>query len=284
MTLAPREAACLLLAAALATSATASAARKPADPHAWVKRAEGVRLPESTYAVDLGLRSFAPSGKSPERNATFSAVAAGRGPALLVRHTPKLLKGGVALVEGDTVKTLPPRGATTPATESEGQLVLGEMAGPALWRLDLAQGFTATDLGDETFDGTPCRKVELLRSGDGGVYRRAEYWIAKDGSLPVRVDYYGSEPPRLLRRVRYVSFQKGKLGLRPAKVLVEGGNPWEETIEITLSGYRKVDLHGLTLTPETMVKVRDQARPKGNPKTAPDFVLEEVLKAAAGKP
>jgi hypothetical protein len=281
MRVAPRGASGLLLALTLATTAAAPAAKKPVDPQTWVERAERVRLPDTIFAVEVALRSFAPSGKSAERSATFSAVADGRGPALMVRHTPKLLQGGTALVEGDTVRTLAARGSAQAVAEDDGSLTLGELAGPALWRLDLARGFRAEDRGDETFDGTPCRKLELVRTGDEGVYRRAEYWIAKDGFLPQRIDYYGADPPRLLKRVRYVAFEKGPLGLRPSRIVAEGGNPWEETVEIKLSSYRKFDLLGLALTPATMAKVRAHARPQGNPKTGPDFVLEEAWKAAA---
>ena len=72
--------------------------------------------------------------------------------------------------------------------------------------------------------------------------------------------------------------------MRPVRFVSEGGNPWEETVEVTFSKYRKLNLRGLVLTSETMAKIRDLARLTGSPKVAPDFVLEDVLKAAGAKP
>lgn len=232
------------------------------------------------HAVEVTLRTYAPSGKSPERIATFSVAANGRGPALFVRHTPKILQGGSFLIDGDAAWALPPRSTDEPVEQNEGQIVLGEAAGPVVWRVDLSRGWEVKFLAAESFDGVPCRKYALARAGEGGLFRRVDYWITTAELLPKRIDYYGGEPERLLRSARYEGFAKGAFGSRPARIISEGGNPWEETVEITLTDYRKLKLKGLAIDRATMRRVRDLARLNGPPKTAPDFQLEEVLDEA----
>lgn len=278
------EAALVLLFLSLGGSAAPAAADKKPDAAEILRRAEDMRNPDLDYAVEIAVRTNSPEGRVPERNATFAMVAHGKKDTLIFRRTPKILAGGVFLITGSEHWMLMPRG-TKPLQFNEGQLIYGEAATADVARLDFSRGWVPTLLGEEKFEDDACYKLELKREEGTGVYTRVRYWIAKQDLLPRRLEYYGTEYERLVHMGRYENYEKGSLGLRPMRLVIEGGNPWEEINTIVFSNLRRIKTDPVSFTPEGMVRFRDTAVARQKSLEG-DVAIEDVLAdlAAPAKP
>jgi hypothetical protein len=247
------------------------------DAAAVVRRAETIRTPRGVYAARIELVTRSTEPGAAERRATFSMAANGATRAILLRHTPKVLQGGGYLITGDDHWALAPFGDDTPRRQELGDVLLGEIAGPAALRLDLAHAYAARVLGRERVADDPCLKLELTRTRPGGMFTRLLYWVTVEGHRPRRLEGYGGEPERLLRMIRYDAYARGQLGLRPARLVVEGGQAWEPIVQVGISEYRRLRPGALAWSLDGLVALRNMARPRVRAAEAPDFVLEELV-------
>ncbi len=58
---------------------------------------------------------------------------------------------------------------------------------------DLQEDYTATFLGEETLDKTPCIKLELKPTESGPSYDYLILWVAKEDSLTRKIDYFDEQ-------------------------------------------------------------------------------------------
>ncbi len=257
-----------------------AARTKPPNVASIVRRASEATWTGKDFAVDVALRTTSPKGSPPERNAAFTLVAGEKNSTLFLRRAPKLLQGSMFLVAGGKHWTIT-AGSSSALELTEGQVVFGEIVAADLSRLDLTEGWSAKLLGEENFEETPCYKIELTRPPEIGVFDRIVGWFAKKGSLPLRFDFFGSEPERRLRMARFEDYKKGALGLRPGRIVFEGGNSWEDVYTATFTNPRRIDTTPIQFTPEGILPVRDAVRPKTPSKNAPEVSIEQVLEVLA---
>ena len=267
--------------AVIAASPVIPAAKEP-DAAEILRRAEEVRNADFEFSADILVRTASPRGRPPERVATFSMVASGKDRTLMLRRTPKILYGGTFLIADDKYWMLLPRSKS--ALElAEPQVVFGEISNADLARMNFLRGWAPRLLGEERFEEYLCYKLELSRTGEGGHYTRVLYWIRKKDFFPRRLECYGGTPTRRLKMLRYEDYQKGNLGVRPMKVIVEGGNPWEDISTVTFSNLRRIKADAVQFTLEGMITLRDAARAKQKATQSEDTPLEDILEAGAPK-
>jgi len=266
----------------LATEAPAPGKPGEARPTAAeiLRRAEEIRNPDLDYAVEVAVLSRSPEGRTPERASSFTLISHGRSNTMLLRRTPPVIADSVFLIAGGKRWALMPR-ASKPTELVEGRVIYSEIGSSDLARLDLSAGWTVTLLGEEKFEDDPCYKLELKWSGGEELYTRVVYWIGKSGFLPRRLDFYGTKPERLLQMARYEKFQDTSLGLRPTRMVVEGGNSWEEMKILDFSDPRRAETGSVTYSPEGMMRFRDVATAKREPGAGSHASAESILAALA---
>ncbi len=241
-----------------------------------LRRAEDVRNPDLDYALEIAIRSRSPEGKSPERTGTFTMVAHGKTRTMILRKTPPVLSDSVFMNVEGRHWVLMPR-ATRPLELTGGALLHGENAAGNLARMDFSTGWKATLVGEERLLDEPCAKLELTRTAGAGAYTRVLCWIARTGFLPLRLEYYGTKPERLVHMARYENYQEGSLGLRPMRMVIEGGNAWEDMSVVDFSNLRRVDASAIDFSGAGMLRFRDAATEGREPGSLSDITLEAVL-------
>lgn len=266
----------LLLTSLAALSGVASAPPK-LDAAEILRRAEEIRNPDADRAIEASVRMGSAEGRGPQRESSFSMVFRGRTGTMLLRRTPPVLAGSVFMIDGSKHWSLNPR-QKNPVQLADGQVMFGDIQSADLARLDFSQNWRAKLVGEERFETDACYKLELSSSAGSGLYTRILYWVEKKDFLPRRLELYGTNTGRLLRMVRYEDFQRDASAIWPKKMLVEGGNPWEEMSVVSFSNPRKVDVAALSFGTAGMTRFRDAAMVT---ETAP---LESVLGLLASNP
>ena len=278
-----RTASCPLLLVAAGVHAAERPARTPIDAAEILRRAEDVRSPDFDYALEVAIRSRSADGRSPERNATFAMVAHGKTHTMFLRRTPPVLSDSVFLIADGRHWALMPR-AAKPLELLEGKVIYGEIASGDIARLDFSRSWSAALVGEERFEDDPCYKLELERTGGTGIYTRVLYWIAKSGFLPRRLEYHGTTTQRLVHMARYENYRNTSLGLRPLRMVIEGGNPWEEINVLDFSNLRRIDASPLAFSEEGMLRFRNAATENREPGSGSVITMEAVLGRLAAMP
>lgn len=254
---------------------------KEPDAAEILRRAEEVRNPGFDFFADVLVRTASPQGRPPERVVSFSMIASRKDRTMLLRRSPKILYAGTFLIADDKYWMLLPRSPGPKELVAGPQIVHGEIANADLMRMNFLRDWEPRLLGEEKFEDDLCYKLDLNRTREGGAYTRVLYWIRKKDFLPRRFEYYGGTPALRLKMSRYEDYRKGSLGLRPMRIIIEGGNPWEDVSTVTLSNLRRSKADAVSFTLEGMVALRDAARDKQKATQSEDATLEDLLAGPA---
>ena len=254
--------------------AIAPAVARPPDAALILRRAEDIRNPDLDFAVDFELTVLVPSSSAPERKASYTLVAHGRGRSIILMRTPEQFYGGTLLIDEGLFWLLLPR-AAKPFQLAEAQIVRGDIGAGDLARANLGSHYEASLAGKEPMEGRTCWRLELARKNNRAFYPRITAWISTDAFLPRKFDYY-DEAGTLIKIARYEDYEKSAIGLRPMRIDVEDPLiPGNRSIMVFREA-RKMPTAGIEFTPDGMIAFRDAALAKrgaGVPQPRPEEFL-----------
>lgn len=242
-----------------------------------LRKAEAVRNPSLDYAVDFTIHGVSKSGTQGERDATYSMLASGKDRTVIVMRTPENLYGALVLMADQRCWMLLPR-ALKPWELSAAQMVAGDIATGDLARSNLTKGYAATLAGDDSVDGEPCWRLELVAETERAHSARILYWVAKKSFLPWKLEHYGRNGT-LIKVVRYGDYRKGPLGLRSMRLEIESLDEWKEASTLTFTHLRKIDPAPASFTAEGMIPLRDAALAVRTVGDGSDTSVERILRA-----
>jgi len=247
-----------------------------------LKRAEDVRNPKLSYAVDLSIRTVTGKPNVPEQTSTYTLIASGQDNSIILMRTPDAYYGGLMLITEGRYWMLLPR-ATKPRELAPIQVLAGDVSAGDIARANLLRGYTVALDGEEEVDGEPCYRLELTGTAERENYPRIVYWVAKKKFLPWKLELYG-RTTRLLKTVRFADYREGKIGLRPMKLDVQAADRLDYSSTVTFTNLRKIAPKEVAFTPDGMMPVRTAVLAGREPSGRTDLPVEQLLpNAAAGR-
>jgi hypothetical protein len=251
----------------------------PPKPDEILRRAEAQRNPDVARAVEIDVSTLALDGTTPERRSSYTLLSRGRSDALLLRRSEDRLRGStVLLAAGKSWMLLPNALSKEPTELKDGQILVSDLLGPWLARLDLSSGWSVVLAGEESFGGVPCFKLELQPSGEAGPYGRVLYWVARTDFRPRRLECYLRSGP-LANMTRFEEFAETPHGALPARMVIESASPSQDMHTVRLYDARPLAIDRLDFGPAGMTRLREAARARGALRpTAPRIPIEEILR------
>lgn len=109
---------------------------------------------------------------------------------LAVFLSPPIQKGQAFIRNGDDMWSFLPTSKKVIRIGAKDKSMGGEASNGDILRVDLAEDYTGTYLGDEIIEGKLCYKLELKAKNRSISYDRIVYWINKQKEIPVKREYY----------------------------------------------------------------------------------------------
>ncbi len=144
-------------------------------------RVDRLRHPWSAFTVELEVKDV----KVAQR---WKVSARENGDARLDGLSEKE-KGRAVLMLGDQMWLLLP-GSKRPLKVTPQQRMLGPAAGGDVARTRFRQDYTVQELGEETLEGRPCWRLELVARTTLVSARTVRLWVAKEPLLPLRAEFH----------------------------------------------------------------------------------------------
>ncbi|MCP3982156.1 MAG: outer membrane lipoprotein-sorting protein [bacterium] len=272
---------CIVLCLALAAVGLVAAGREPATVEATLARAERIRSPELDYAAEFRLEVTSPDTTWKQRSAVYSMIAHGKHHSLVLMREPASLYPGVLLIARGKYWLQLPR-SSKPFQLSPRHVLNGDVAYGDLARGSLTDFYEARLDGEEEIDGRPCRRIELTRTNNLGMYARIVCWIDKKQWRYRKFAYYGGTGA-LMKTARYLDYRRTEIGARVMRIEVDNHiRPGERTV-MTFENLRAFDSAGLSFERDAIAAFRDAARPDEGDETQRDVEqIRDRLRAGAG--
>jgi hypothetical protein len=270
-----RPLAAAALFAVVVWAAPESARAKPPAAGEILRKAESVRNPELTYAVDFTIHGVARNPGASVRDAAYAMIASGKDRTVIVMKTPEPMFGSLVLMADGRSWMLLAK-ATRPWELSGAQMQNGDIATGDIARADFSKDYDATLAGEEAIDGESCWRLELVPRLPSAHFARVVYWAAKKGFLPRKLDHYG-RTGSLLKTVRFGDYRKGALGLRPMTLGIESFGEWKEASTLTFTNLRRIDVRRIAFAPEGLIPLRDAVLAARGSEGNGDAPFERVL-------
>jgi hypothetical protein len=143
-------------------------------------RVDRLRHPWPAFTVELEVKD----ARSSQR---WKVSARENGDARLDGLSDKE-KGRAVLMLDDEMWLLLP-GSRRPLKVTPQQRMLGPAAGGDLARTRFRQDYTVHELGEESLDGRPCWRLDLVARTPALSARTVRLWVAKDPLAPVRAEF-----------------------------------------------------------------------------------------------
>lgn len=117
----------------------------------------------------------------------------------LVRYTaPAKERGTAYLRNGANTWLYLPSGEKVVRVGAKQNFGGGDFSNADIFRLSLVNDYVPTLVGEETWEGQPCYKLDLKAKDRSVAYDRVVYWVRSDGTFfPVRAEYYTISGRRL---------------------------------------------------------------------------------------
>ncbi|MBN1799494.1 MAG: outer membrane lipoprotein-sorting protein [Spirochaetales bacterium] len=187
----------------------------PEQVHALIKRVDANSAPIQ-YESYLSIKNHKPGGSFTEQKAH---VYRKDDKVLIVITSPAIQKGQAIIRNADDMWMYLPNSGKVLRIGAKEQSMGGEASNTDLLRVDLAEDYTGTYVGEETVDGTLCYKLELKANDRTIAYDKVIYWISKEKELPVKREYYSLSGKHL--KTMYLKDVKNFHGrVRPSFLLI----------------------------------------------------------------
>jgi outer membrane lipoprotein-sorting protein len=187
----------------------------PAQVHALVKRVDENSAPPQ-YEAYMAITNYKPGAAPTEQEAHVYRKG---NKVLIVIVAPAIQRGQAIIRNGDDMWMYLPNSGKVLRIGAKEQSMGGEASNTDLLRVDLAKDYTGSFLGEETFDGTLCYKLELKAKDRTIAYDKVVYWVSKDKELPVKREYY-SLSGRLLKTMYFRELQNFHGRIRPSVLMI----------------------------------------------------------------
>jgi hypothetical protein len=183
---------------ALAWAATAAHAEPSAAD--LVKDADRYRMSATNMQVETQINTFAADG-SPDKERRYTVFVQAKRQSLVLMQSPAE-KGQKVLMLADDFWLLMPS-SQRPMRITPMQKLLGDASTGDIATMSWADDYTATLVGDETCDDTPCVHLKLAATRKGVSYQRIELWVGRQRHEPIRADLY-VQSDKLAKQARFV--------------------------------------------------------------------------------
>ncbi len=234
-----------ILSLLLILPALAAFGMTPEDVHALVERVDNNSSPIQ-YESDLAIKNYGPGGSLTEQQAHVFR----KGDKVLIAITAPAIQRGQAVIRNtdDMWMYLPNSGRVLRIGAKE-QSMGGEASNTDLLRVDLAKDYNGAYGGEESIDGVPCYKLELLAKDRTIAYDRVVYWVSKDRELPVKREFY-SLSGKLLKTMYFKDVKSYQGRMRPSFMLIQNEKNQQYKTEIILMDMIEVNnLQDFMFTP-----------------------------------
>ncbi|MDB5800175.1 MAG: uncharacterized protein JWL63_1114 [Rhodocyclales bacterium] len=122
--------------------------------------------------------------------------------SLVTYAEPAADRGKALLMDGNNLWFSSP-GTSRPLRITPQQRLIGEASNGDVASTDFTGDYTPGLQGNETVDGVPCRKLELVAKPDTlAAYARLTLWVKESNSQPVKAEFFGPSG-KLLKTAYY---------------------------------------------------------------------------------
>ena len=194
-----------LIFAALLAALGASSARA-ADVKALLKDADAYRLPDQSMRVETEVKVYKADALDKTRLYTVYTKP-GRRSLVVFRSSAE--RGQKMLMLGDDFWLVMPT-SQRPLRITPMQKLLGDASTGDVASLTWAEDYDGRIVGEETVDGVPCIKLDIVGQRKGVSYPRIVLYIAKQGHYPVTAELYVASE----KLAKLASFKLGTEGGR----------------------------------------------------------------------
>jgi len=199
-----RQALTLLCAVLLAALGPAGA--YSADVKSLLKDADAYRLPDQSMRVETEVKVYKSEVLDKTRLYTVYTKPGRR--SLVVFRSPSE-RGQKMLMLGDDFWLVMPT-SQRPLRITPMQKLLGDASTGDVASLTWAEDYDGRIVGEETVDGVPCIKLDIVGQRKGVSYPRIVLYIAKQGHYPVTAELYVASE----KLAKLASFKLGTEGGR----------------------------------------------------------------------
>lgn len=219
----------ILIAILLVTTLFAAFSMSPEQVHKLIERVDTNSAPIQ-YESYLSIKNYRPGGSFTEQKAH---VYRKNDKVLIVITNPAIQKGQAIIRNADDMWMYLPNSGKVLRIGAKEQSMGGEASNTDLLRVDLAEDYTGTYLGEETVENILCYKIELKAKDRTIAYDKVVYWIAKDKELPVKREFY-SLSGRHLKTMYFKNIKNFHGRVRPAFILIRNEKNQQYKTEIVL--------------------------------------------------
>jgi hypothetical protein len=192
--------AALLLSGLLAASMPLAHAAEP-DVTRLLADADRFRVSDDNLVIETRVNTFKRDG-TPDKERLYTVhTRSGRRSLVLMRSPAE--QGQKVLMVGDDFWLLMP-GTQRPLRITPSQKLLGDASTGDIATLRWSEDYTATLVGEERCDATPCWHLSLTARRAGVSYQRIELWLEHQRHLPLKADLY-LQSDKLAKQARFVA-------------------------------------------------------------------------------
>jgi len=246
---------------------------------AILQRSEKNRSPEGNYAVDFTITVRDDRIAAPVRTVSFAMLVHGREQAIVLMLAPQPFYGGSLLIAFGEYWLLLPR-ADRPLQLSRDQVLRGDVANGDLARSNLAEEYRPHLEGEESIEGEPCFRLELIRARSTARYSRILCWVSTREQQTRKLEFYGLTGS-LLSTARYRNYRKTSVGVLPVSIEISSGVDPHQKSTIAFSDARAIDLSKIAFTPAGLEAFKTAALRLAGAGEAPPR-LEAILARLVG--
>lgn len=201
----------------------------PEQVHELIKRVDANSAPIQ-YETYMSIKNYKPGGSFTEQKAH---VYRKDDKVLIVITSPAIQKGQAIIRNADDMWMYLPNSGKVLRIGAKEQSMGGEASNTDLLRVDLAEDYTGSYLGNESVDHILCYKLELKAKDRTVAYDKVVYWVSKDKELPVKREFY-SLSGRHLKSMYFKELKNYHRKVRPSFILIQNEKNNQYKSEITI--------------------------------------------------
>lgn len=207
-----------------------------------LKRADAIRNPQTSFAVDVKLTNYV-RGKVREQTSvtTYSRPTGGQFNTLVHINSPSADRGKILLRNGNILWLYDPASKAS-VRISPRQRLLGNASNGDVVSSNLVGDYRAKLAGTEAIvDGEKktrnCLKLQLSQAAKSAPYSSVEFWVDQASSQPVKGKYY-TNSGKMIKVAWYRKVRNQMGASRPTEIVIADGFDPNKVTVMQMGNYR----------------------------------------------
>lgn len=236
----------LLGGAAAGLSSVAMPAFAAADARAILSRADAIRNPQTSFAVDVTLSAYERGSlKDQTQVTTYSRATGSQFQTLVHINAPSADRGKILLRNGNILWLYDPASKAS-VRISPRQRLLGNASNGDVVSSNLVGDYSASLQGSETIaDGNKnsrtCYRLHLKAAVQSAPYSAVDFWVDAATYSPIKGKYF-TRSGQLIKVAWYRKWKNQMGASRPTEVVIADGFDPNKVTVMTMNNFRAKNL------------------------------------------